>query len=406
MKKIAYCEVCNSKELTTVLNLGSYPLCDDLIPISSMQESVEYPIEILLCTECSTAHQKFQVPKTDLFPKNYHYRSRFTGDVVNGMKQLAGNVDKFLPQGIRGKTILDIGSNDGTLLDIFKDFQTITIGIEPTDAAIESENKGHAIYQTYFDKTVTEEIISKFGIPDVITFTNVFAHVDDLKTMLLCLNTLMGPDTLLVIENHYLGAVLSHMQFDTFYHEHPRTYSAKSFIYIAETLAADINLIEFPERYGGNIRVFISKRFKSIRESDLEAILKSEDSFLERFIEMDKAIARYTQKTTILISNLVQIHGRLPAKAFPGRAAILVKMLNLSDKQISAVYEKPGSKKIGHYLPGSKIPILSDEELLSKSRNLPIINLAWHISPEIADYLNSLGYVGEIVDIISAESFL
>jgi hypothetical protein len=81
-------------------------------------------------------------------------------------------------------------------------------------------------------------------------------------------------------------------------------------------------------------------------------------------------------------------------------------MLNLSDKQISAVYEKPGSKKIGHYLPGTKIPILSDEELLTKSKNLPIINLAWHISPEIANYLNSLGYVGEILDIISAESFL
>lgn len=408
MKVINHCEVCNYQDLESVLNLGSFPLCDDLIPISSSRISMEYPIEILLCPQCLTAHQKYQVPKIELFPKSYHYRSRFTADVVDGMTQLVDSVNGlFKFDGLKGRKVLDIGSNDGTLLNIFRNSGAITIGIEPTDAALESENMGHYIYQAYLDISLAEEIFSTYGFLDVITFTNVFAHIDDLPMLIESLNKLMGPNTLLVIENHYLGAVLSQMQFDTFYHEHPRTYSAKSFTYIAESLGARIIKVEFPKRYGGNIRIYISKILKENSKTDLNRIIREEENlFFKDFVKMNKAIARYIAKTSILINNLVLTYGMLPAKAFPGRAAILVKMLGLSDRQISAVYEKPGSKKIGNFLPGSRIPIKSDAELLATTNSLPIINLAWHIGPEIAEYLRSLGYNGKIINIIDQDSFL
>ena len=72
INKIETCEVCGNKQLVSVLNLGQHPMCDDLIPINDVRKCLEYPIEIMFCKNCLTAHQHFQVPKQDLFPFSYH----------------------------------------------------------------------------------------------------------------------------------------------------------------------------------------------------------------------------------------------------------------------------------------------------------------------------------------------
>jgi hypothetical protein len=404
MNKIELCEVCGSSNLAEVLNLGEHPLCDDLIPIEDNSVSNHYPIEILLCKKCFTAHQKFQVPKRELFPVSYHYRSRFTQDVLNGMENLAKNIDSYLPFGVKNKVVLDIGSNDGSLLDFFKALGAVTVGIEPTNAAVDAQS--HHIYQDYLNLETAKEIKSKFGYPDVITFTNVFAHIENLQLVIESLNYLIGVDTIIVIENHYLGSILEKNQFDTFYHEHPRTYSAKSFEFVVKSLNARINKINFTERYGGNIQVYISRNRTAIESSCLNEIFESEMLFLEKFKQMEKSISIWKNKTLTLINNLNNTYGALPAKAFPGRAAILIKLLNINEKQIFAVFEKPGSQKIGNYVPGTRIPIKSDSDLTKINTNLPIINLSWHISEEISKYLSEINYSGKIFNIIDSESFI
>ena len=98
---------------------------------------------------------------------------------------------------------------------------------------------------------------------------------------------------------------------------------------------------------------------------------------------------------------LIKKNGPLVAKAFPGRAAIPIKMLGLDSDLISGAYEKPDSKKIGHYIPGTRIPILSDNNILQHhSKGSPIINLAWHIEDEIRKYMGRQGYAGQFINII------
>ena len=125
--EIASCEVCGSETLVPVLDLGSHPMCDDLVPIGDGRVCREYPIEILFCENCLTAHQRFQVPKQELFPVSYHYRSRFTADVLAGMHSLVTScAERF--GSLSGKRVLDIGCNDGSLLDFFRNAGAITIG--------------------------------------------------------------------------------------------------------------------------------------------------------------------------------------------------------------------------------------------------------------------------------------
>ena len=126
----------------------------------------------------------------------------------------------------------------------------------------------------------------------------------------------------------------------------------------------------------------------------------SSDLF-DDFAAMRSFAASWEQEKKAEIKALVAQHERLLAKAFPGRAAILVALLGLSDTEIECVYEKPGSLKIGHYLPGTRIPIRSDNELFARFDKVEVLlNLAWHIPKEIEFYLRDNGYQGRLVHIV------
>lgn len=405
LTEIKGCEVCGSTHLVPVLDLGLHPLCDDLVAVGDARQCREYPIKIDFCPTCATAHQRFQVPKEDLFPKDYHYRSRFTADVLSGMRGLVATCAERMGP-LTGKIVLDIGCNDGSLLDFFREAGAKTAGIEPTGAARDAAAKGHFVVQDYLSVETAAEIRRGVGTPDIITFTNVFAHIEDLSGVLSAVKSLLGPNTAIVIENHYLGAVLDRHQFDTFYHEHPRTYSYKSFAFIAKSLGLDLVNVEFPARYGGNIRVIFGRAAQKRSDSVEDGVISRENNFLSDFGQLERDVGLWKERKGRELKQILAAHGPIRAKAFPGRAAILVKLLGLTEKEIVAVHEKPGSIKIGHYVPGTRIPIVSDDELFaSGDQSKPLLNLAWHISGEIRQYLSTNGYKGPVIDVLGADDF-
>lgn len=389
MHEITSCEVCGNVSLFSVLNLGDHPLCDDLVSIGDSRGCKEYPIEILYCDKCFTAHQRYQVSKENLFSKNYHYRARMTGSVLSGMADLVSSCEKRYGS-LTGKNVLDIGCNDGSLLNFFKSRGCKTLGVEPTDAG---DDSAHDTIRGFFDEVACDQIMKKMKSIDFITFTNVFAHIEDLQCLIRNLRMLINKNTILIIENHYLGSVLSTGQFDTFYHEHPRTYSVRSFEFIAEKLGLQLTDYEFTTRYGGNVRVYLGNGVCGRKKID-ESLFKS------KFNDLAIGMSDWRIEAKRMIDLLVMEHGKLRAKAFPGRAAILIKLLNLTENQISAIYEIKGSVKVGNYVPGTRIPILPEAELFKeKDLSKPIVNFAWHIPSEVKDNLQKNNYTGTIINI-------
>ena len=108
-----------------------------------------YPIDIVFCPTCKTAHQAFQVPKRTLFPKTYHYRARHTADVLNGMRQLVERCEKQVGS-LNDLLVVDVGCNDGSLLSIFRERGARTIRRRANRAAIDAKEAGHTVYQDYF----------------------------------------------------------------------------------------------------------------------------------------------------------------------------------------------------------------------------------------------------------------
>lgn len=406
--EITRCEVCGASTLAPVMNLGALPLPDDLVPVGDKRVCEKYSTEILFCNECKTAYQRWAVPNKEVFPAEYHYRSANTKDVLSGMKSLVNAVEKHGL--VHGLKVLDIGCNDGSLLDAFERRGAICYGIEPTDAAQEAAAKGHCVDQAYLDISEAESYVFRHGHPDLITFVNVFAHITGLPDVLKCLKIICGPKTRIVIENHYLGSVLSKKQFDTFYHEHPRTYSYTSFAVIARSMGMHVEWVEFPERYGGNIRVFLypGEALANIN------FLMPETYYNYQLIRLADQVAVWrTNKRAELMQEITHdMDGHappsmtpIPAAGFPGRAAVLIGVLGFDERHISAIYEHPRSKKIGHYCPGTRIPILSDADFPWDGYIGPVLNLAWHIADEIEQNWDAKGFKGRWIQAIDPTDF-
>ena len=397
MREITQCEVCGNNDLSLVLNLGSHPLPDDLRAIGDPTHPTEYPVQVLFCNVCKTAHQRYQVPKTLLFPPTYHYRARQTQDVIDGMHQFVDSCKRKML--IDGARVLDIGCNDGTLLNAFRAHGALTTGIEPTDAAYDAQRAGHGVAHEFFDLQSATDYTHAYPKPDLITFTNVFAHIENLDDLLTALIIVKKPSTWIVIENHYLGSVLDRNQFDTFYHEHPRTYSYTSFLKIAEHLGMHVASVEFPVRYGGNIRVFLKPGDGPSPQPVIE------DDFGSRLVELNDKVKLWSANKLMEIEQAT-MGGPISAAAFPGRAAILIRLLGLDRIDLEAVYEKPGSKKIGYYATGTYIPIVSDEVFQCLGEmDRPVLNMAWHIPAEIEKRWRGFGYTGRFIQAVDPGDF-
>ena len=219
-----------------------------------------------------------------------------------------------------------------------------------------------------FLRKFPRQFVRKYGRPDVITFTNVFAHIEDLKGVIRALKIVAHEGTLIVIENHYLGAIVERNQFDTFYHEHPRTYSLTSFVHIAKSLGMEIVLAEFPKRYGGNIRVFLSAKQDSPAARERLAEVDAVESGFGEGLKQARRPSDRLEKEQVRAD---RTRGR---QARPARRQGIPRTRGDSgedaepvDRTLSAAYEKPSSAKIGNYIPGTRIPIRSDDDFSSTS---------------------------------------
>lgn len=389
------CEVCaNTLNPQLSIDLGSHALCDDLVKVGNKLNNLKYKQEIIICNECLTAHQMHPVPKEILFKEDCHYRASLTQDVINGMQDLVNkSLDYIHRRDSKMPIFLDVGCNDGSLLKEFKSkMECFTIGVDPTDAILENNGVINHSIQGYFNIKIAENIVEKFGKPDLITFTNVFAHIEDLDSVLKALKILISNETIIIIENHYLGSIFKQYQFDTFYHEHPRTYSLKSFEFIASKLDLEILDVNFPRRYGGNIRVILGHVQRKVK---LEKVIKTESNFVEKFLKMQEVYDNWKAESIYALDKIIGEDKIIFGKSLPGRAVMLISSLGLNNATMPYVFEQPSSPKIGHYVPGTQIEIVSDSQMKEVNPK-SLILWSWHIADEVVEYFKNIDFQGKI----------
>ena len=214
-----------------------------------------YPAELLVCRACHLAQLGFAVDPATLFPPGYPYTSGSTRVLRDNFADLYREVRNRFPLDA-DDLVLDVGSNDGTLLANFQKGGHRVLGIEPTDTGAIARERGIPTLQAYFSPGSVDRILGEHGQPRVLTAANVFAHIPEVHEVVESIERLIGREGMFVSESHYLGDLIETLQYDAIYHEHLRYYSLTSMLALLEQHGFGVVHVKRIPTHGGSIRVY------------------------------------------------------------------------------------------------------------------------------------------------------
>jgi len=399
-KRINKCQICGKENLKPILFLGHVPLVNTMREIGKLPaEDTFYALEMVRCPDCTLVQNPIVVDPEIVFPPEYPYLSGTTKILRDDFADLYRETKEKLNL----KTedfIIDIGSNDGTLLSNYKDNGHKVLGIEPSKAADVANNKGISTLIKFFGKELAEQVKKEYGEAKLITAANVFAHIDNIHSVVEGIEVLLSDDGVFVSESHYLLGLIETVQYDTVYHEHLRYYALGSLINLFNSHNLEVFYAKRIPTHGGSIRVYAGREGKYPIDSSVDEILKLEQ---EKGITSGKALERFKERVIQSKTELIGLLGRLKkqgAKIYgigaPSRASTLIAYTGIDDSLVDCIMEIKGSHKIGKYIPGTRIPVLEEIKLYEDQPEYAIL-FSWHIADELVPKLRSKGYKGKFI---------
>lgn len=388
------CQVCNSNKLNLILDLGHQPLCDSLLTKKTLnQPEVTYPLRMFWCEECSLVQIDYCVEGSIVFHSDYPYRTGITKELVEYQKSMSRSlVSKYSLK--NDNLVVDLGSNDGTLLSGFKENGVKVLGVEPTNISKIANQNGIETLQKFFTLDLAMEIKKKYGEASLILATNMFAHMATIGEVLSGIEVLLKDDGVFVFENHYLLDVIQGGQFDTMYHEHLRTYSLKSLVKLFSYYNFTITDVERGSRYGGNIRVHVTKGKDRPVSENVAALLELEEKAglykLETYHKFAERVKKAKKDFMNFMFKIKEEGKTVVANSCPGRCVTLLNYYGVDSDLIPYIAEQPTSLKLGMFLPGKHIPIVNNEILIKEQPDYVIL-LAWHYAEPIMEQLRTRG---------------
>src|SRR3989338_7586811 len=227
MRKRSDCRLCGSRNLKQLFSLGATPLANDFVGAADLGKPQErFPLDVHLCGDCGHV-QLLDIVDPELLFRNYVYVSATSPVFVEHFRRYAEAMLKYTGMP-KGSLVVEIGSNDGTLLRFFKDAGMQVLGIDPARRIAEEATKsGIETLPEFFDLALTRQLRSQGKGAALVTANNVFAHADDLHAIVEGVAHLLAPDGLFVFEVSYLLDVFEKTLFDMIYHEHLSYHTVK-----------------------------------------------------------------------------------------------------------------------------------------------------------------------------------
>jgi hypothetical protein len=364
------------------------------------EPEVHYPLTLLRCPSCGLVQIGYAVDPEIVFPREYPYQTGMTRILVEDFTDLADQAVARFALGA-GALAVDIGSNDGTLLKGFVPHGLRVLGVEPTDVAGIAVANGVPTVQAYFDEDVAGSIVAEHGHADVVTATNVLAHVPNLYPFLRGIAALLPEGGVFVSESHYLLDLVQRLQYDTIYHEHLRFYGLRPLTAILERAGFSVIDCERVPTHGGSIRVWAVKGEGGEPSERLEAQRREEDEYglyaPERLDEFRGRVVESKQRLLALLLEIRAAGGRVAGVGAPARASMLLNYCRVDGDLVDYIVEPPGSLKNGLYTPASHIPIVEESRLFAEQPTHALM-LSWHISGELMPKLREKGFRGHFVE--------
>ena len=387
------CRFCKSALTKIFLDLGTTPMANSFLKSRDL-DSMEplYPLCSYVCSKCFLVQlDEFEKPN-EIF-SDYAYFSSYSSTWVNHVEEFANKlVSKFKID--KKKTIIEIASNDGYLLQHFKKKNIPILGIEPAkNIANYAESKGIPTINKFFGVETAKELVKIGKIPDFLIAFNVLPHVPDLDDFVNGLKLLLKPDGILIIQfSAYLLKLIELNEFDMIYHEHFSYFSLGTLKKIFSELKLKIFDAEELSIHGGSLRLYIiHEENNSYQKSTrVDQILEKEKQFglleTSTYDNFTKNIQNVKQDICNFFAEARKENKKIVCYGAPAKGNTLLNFCGIGKDFIEYTVDKnPHKQEL--FLPGTHIPIYSPEKVLSTKPDYLLI-LPWNLKDEIIDQMS------------------
>jgi len=362
------CRVCKSEKITEILDLGMQPLANKYPKNKNeIKREKKYSLEIIFCRNCKSAQIKKIINRKTLF-EDYYYLS----SVNNKLKTHFKNLSKKL---IKYDFIVDIGSNDGVLLEPLKKINKLAIGIDPSiNVGKIANKKGLKTFIGFFNKKLIKKILIKYPKPDLIVASSVVTHLENPERFARDIKSFLKRDGVLIIEIEYLINFIKNTEFERFYFDRPFYYSAYTINYLFKKIGMTLYDIEKINIHGGSIRCFVKHNSKIKKTIRCKKIISEELSLLK--IKFFKTFKKniYTE-TKYLFENLTNFKKQsknIIGYGAPARVSAITNIAKINNELINFIIDDSPLKQY-RFTPGMHIKILPKKNNISDKIDIVIV---------------------------------
>ena len=373
------CRLCGSKNMEMVLHLAPTPSGDAYVTAEKLQEKQElYPLDVMLCRDCGHSQLSVVVDPEILY-KNYIYTTSISLGLSEHFKEYAkSELEKIKPA--KGAFVLDIGSNDGTLLVHFKSYGLRVLGVDPAPAvnAI-AKGRGVETLTGYFTSQLAEKIKKDKGPASIITANNVFANIDDLSNIMKGIKNLLDDDGVFILETSYLLPVIQKLLIETVFHEHISYFSVKPLRLFFKNYDMDLFDVEMVPTKGGSIRCCVQHAGgkRPMSDSVEEIIFIEEENNIHKKEGFEKLDSRINSVKSELISMLRELSRKGEKIAGYGASVGVTTLIYFFDvRQYIEYLIDDNPVRHNRFSPGYHIPVLSSDAIYEKRPDYIVI-FAW-----------------------------
>jgi SAM-dependent methyltransferase len=384
------CRSCQSEQLEIVLRLGQTPLANSLLTAKDLDRpETTYPLDLAFCPECSLVQITETVPPELLF-REYLYFSSFSDDLLRHARVLTERV-RHKRQLDAGSLVLEIASNDGYLLQNYKQAGIPVLGIEPAVniARVAREERGIPTVEEFFGLSLARELNAKGQRADVIHANNVLAHVADLNGFVRGIQLVLKDNGIAVIEVPYVKDMIDRSEFDTIYHEHLCYFSLTALDRLFQRHGLVIEDVERIDIHGGSLRIFARRQDATDKESfdrsPVSEMLREEArwgvnevSFYQGF---GAKIEKLRENLTALLRDLKAQGKRIAVYGASAKGSTLLNYFSIGRETLEFVADRSTVKQ-GLYTPGTRLPICAPDQLLKAMPDYVLL-LTWNFADEI-----------------------
>ena len=377
------CRVCDAPEsaLELAIDLGSQPWANHFLRPEEVGTEPFYPLRVLFCRECTTAQLDYTVPKETMF-SDHTYLSGVTKSLSDHFARVAEQVDRDVGADRPKKSVLDIGSNDGTQLKHFQRLGWDVLGVEAsrTTAAIANE-AGVETVHAFFN----EELVRSLGRTfDVINAAGVFFHLEELHSVTDGIRLALAPDGVFVVQFLYMQRILENCAFDQIYHEHLLYYNLRTI----EALLTRHGLALFDATlspiHGGSIIAYAGHAGRRAPTERLQTMRAEEDASganeLETYRRFARQIETMKQENLAFLESAKAQGKRIFGMGAPVKGNTLLNYFGVGRQFLDCLVEKNELRR-GMVSPGMHLPILIERELPTSPDVYYV--LAWNFKREI-----------------------